>query len=105
VEEQLIMSRTGHRSFQGVRAYKRVSADQKQALSSILNSTTNGEEPTTVTKKPKVELTELDSTADAAKENTTSLDLGLDLTQKKLTFGLPSMNFSGCSSVTINISK
>ena len=42
VDEQLIMSRTGHRSLDGVRTYKRVSEEQKMALSSILNATTNG---------------------------------------------------------------
>ena len=32
-DEQLIMSRTGHRSIDGVRAYKRVSDKQRQILS------------------------------------------------------------------------
>ena len=39
VDEQLIMIRTGHRSIDGVRAYKRVSESQQQALSNVLNST------------------------------------------------------------------
>ena len=42
VDEQLIMMRTGHRSTDGVRAYKRVSESQQQALSSVLNRTCNG---------------------------------------------------------------
>ena len=101
VDEQLIMSRTGHRSIQGVRAYKRVSEDQKQALSSVLNSTTNGEEPATaplVMKKPKVELTTQHLTLNTGKENI----IPLDFSHKS---SLPSMNFSGCSSVTINFNK
>lgn len=37
VDEQLIMERTGHRSLEGVRSYKRTSESQKEALSDILN--------------------------------------------------------------------
>ena len=36
------MMRTGHRSTDGVRAYKRVSESQQQALSSVLNHTCDG---------------------------------------------------------------
>ena len=38
VEEQLIMERTGHRSLEGIRSYKRTSEDQREALSDVLNS-------------------------------------------------------------------
>ena len=37
VEEQQVMERTGHRSLDGVRTYKRTSMQQKEALSDILN--------------------------------------------------------------------
>lgn len=37
IDEQLIMDRTGHRSLDGIRAYKRVSEDQEKEVSSILN--------------------------------------------------------------------
>ena len=37
VDEQLIMERTGHRSLEGVRSYKRTSNTQRQTLSDILN--------------------------------------------------------------------
>ena len=40
VDEQLIMLRAGHRSIDGVRTYKRVSKDQQQVLSNVLNRTT-----------------------------------------------------------------
>ncbi len=36
VDEQLVMERTGHRSLEGVRNYKRTSSQQKEALSDIL---------------------------------------------------------------------
>ena len=42
MDEQLIVSRTGHRSVQGVRTYKKISDDQRQTISSVLNATTNG---------------------------------------------------------------
>ena len=37
VDEQPVMERTGHRSIDGVRSYKRTSESQKEALSDILN--------------------------------------------------------------------
>ena len=37
VDEQQIMERTGHRSLEGVRSYKRTSDKQRQALSDVLN--------------------------------------------------------------------
>ncbi len=37
VDEQLVMERTGHRSLEGVRTYKRTSSEQREALSDILN--------------------------------------------------------------------
>ena len=43
VDEQLIMARTGLRSIGGIRTYKRVGENQKQTLSDVLNSATNGE--------------------------------------------------------------
>ena len=51
VDEQFIMSRTGHRSLEGVRAYKRVSDDQKEQVSTVLNDITNGSNPE---KKPEL---------------------------------------------------
>ncbi len=40
VEEQLIMSRTGHSSEKGVRAYKRICEQQQQETSEIFNGKT-----------------------------------------------------------------
>ena len=40
-DEQLIMERTGHRSLEGVRSYKRTSVTQQKAISSMLQQTTN----------------------------------------------------------------
>lgn len=46
VDEQLVMERTGHRSLDGVRSYKRTSDCQRFALSDILNKETSSLQPT-----------------------------------------------------------
>ena len=45
VEEQLIMERTGHRSIEGVRSYKRTSDGQREATSDVLNSKSGSAAP------------------------------------------------------------
>ena len=37
-DEQLVMDRTGHRSVDGIRSYKRTSESQREDISNILNS-------------------------------------------------------------------
>ena len=37
VDEQLIMERTGHHSINGIRSYKRTSAEQLESVSDILS--------------------------------------------------------------------
>ena len=39
------MSRTGHHSLEGIRTYKRISDEQQQAVSTVLNDATNGTPP------------------------------------------------------------
>ncbi|ESO99525.1 hypothetical protein LOTGIDRAFT_158614 [Lottia gigantea] len=52
VPEQLIMERTGHRSVEGIRTYKRTSDDMKRGISGILNhADTINPTDTTDTKK------------------------------------------------------
>jgi hypothetical protein len=90
VDEQLIMSRTGHRSLDGVRTYKRVSEEQKMALSSVLNATTTGSKQKQQTvqpqsKKPKLELVEEDTTHDLPINTASSI-----------------LNLHGCHGITIN---
>ena len=36
IDEQLVMERTGHRSLEGIRSYKRTSAEQKEVVSDLL---------------------------------------------------------------------
>ena len=49
VDEQLIMERTGHRSLDGVRSYKRTGKEQHAALSDIINLTASSLAPTVTT--------------------------------------------------------
>ncbi len=37
VDEQLVMERTGHRSIEGIRSYKRTSSDQQENISDLLH--------------------------------------------------------------------
>ena len=37
LDEQLIMERTGHRSIEGIRSYKRTNSQQQQQVSNLLN--------------------------------------------------------------------
>ena len=48
MDEQLVMQRTGHRSTEGIRSYKRTSSEQQEAISDILNN---------VAKKPCTDIT------------------------------------------------
>ena len=76
VDEQLIMERTGHRSVEGVRSYKRTSDQQSEALSDILNCS----------KKVCVRSIEGES-------NGTSRPMA----------STPGFTFNSCASVTINL--
>ena len=87
VDEQLIMGRTGHRSFQGLRTYKRVSNQQKRDISDLLNSDTNGEHCNTCQPEPKKIKCELESEC---------------LTHNAPLLQPATLNFTGCSSITIN---
>ena len=93
VDEQLIMARTGHRSVEGVRSYKRVSAEQRLALSEVLNSATNGNKESLApdVKKPCHE---------TLKQSVVSLASGKAGGSSESI--VPSLNFSGCSQITIN---
>ena len=91
VEEQLIMTRTGHRSVSGVRTYKRVLDDQKETLSNILNSTTNATDCPPPQKREKVGLKQTLPHAQ------TQL---FEFQSSERDF--PTLNLSGCSSIIIN---
>ena len=107
IDEQLVMERTGHRSLEGVRNYKRTSDQQREALSDILNSKRVCSDATTATsstnpspctsltptscshEQPKLVLPPPSNNMQAHIQNTTSTPAAF--------------YFSSCSSITINV--
>ena len=88
IDEQLIMDRTGHRSVDGVRTYKRISEDKKKHTSKILNAATNCE--TELTHDENSASTQICATQASTHPGQTSHSLPL------------SLHLTGCSSVNIN---
>ncbi len=91
VDEQLIMTRTGHRSIQSVRTYKRVSGQQKREVSDLLNSATNGAHAEIDQPEPKFECD-----TGLPKESVVTDTVATRSLQPGI------LNFTGCSSITIN---
>ncbi len=93
VDEQVVMERTGHRSLEGVRSYKRTSDSQREAVSDILNR-----------KKPCLENTAVDcqsSSGSAIQAQNTANAHSIETTVKNTIPG--GIYFSSCSSVAVNI--
>ena len=86
VDEQLIMERTGHRSMDGVRCYKRTSQEQHEVLSDIVNLAIPGP-----AKKQKTQ-TAYSSEGTACSQNTQQM--GLAPAQ---------ISLQSCSNITFNI--
>ena len=86
IDEQLIMKVTGHRSIDGVRAYKRPSIEQFKEISGVLQKSVD--ESIVPTKRIKQD--------DDEKENQEPTSAGTNV---------PSFTFQHCSNVTINVSK
>ena len=86
IDEQLIMKVTGHRSIDGVRAYKRPSIEQFKEISGVLQKSVD--ESIVPTKRIKQD--------DDEKENQEPTSGGTNV---------PSFTFEHCSNVTINVSK
>ena len=86
IDEQLIMNVTGHRSIDGVRAYKRPSIEQFKEISGVLQKSVD--ESIVPTKQIKQD--------DDEKENQEPSSAGTNV---------PSFTFQHCSNVIINVSK
>ena len=109
VDEQLIMDRTGHRSLDGVRTYKRIGEQQKQTVSQVLNDATNGK--TCVIppkKKPRTSADSIQPTV-AVSETSSNSVVSVNNTfvpvpppTSSSSSSVPSIHFSGCSSFTVN---
>ena len=92
VDEQLIMGRTGHRSIDGIRTYKQVSNEQKEDISNVLNSATNGD----ISSQPKK--IKMEQSHPQNPHHTHSVTIPAER-------GPPIINLTGCSSITINYTK
>lgn len=102
VDEQAIMSHTGHRSVDDVRSYKRISEEQKKAVSGILNSACT--KVNSIQAQPEsCKRMKLDG-QDQAVSVTSQSDTSMTLTNLESSYAscTPSFTFTGCSSVTIN---
>ena len=97
VDEQLIMCRTGHRSIDGVRKYKRISENQNADTSNILNSCTNGvESPQPICLPPS-------SKKCCTSESSSTLSMS-SISNHSFVSSIPAtINFNGCSGITINM--
>ena len=95
VDEQLIMSVTGHKSTDSIRNYKRTSEEQYKKLSDVLRSGTIADDSK--------------SSADCSASHGVSTDDKISnavVVCKSQTMPLsPSLNLSGCHAVTINFNK
>ena len=92
VEEQEIMERTGHRSIEAVRSYKRTSRDQLEQVSDILNNGSN---------KRSCYNNVLLQVDDTTQDTSNCVSNSLSLEYRK-TGTAPVFNISSCGSVIIN---
>ena len=88
VDEQLIMARTGHRSTDGIRAYKRISEEQQKALSEVLNNPQKEEPKEYEFSSAPKKLREIETATESTKENSLPIPAMPNI---------PAMNFSGCT--------
>jgi hypothetical protein len=109
VDEQLIMDRTGHRSLDGVRRYKRISDEQRQTTSDILNAATNGDcsAPCPLSKKPRVNENESSSsftsiTISCISNSQVAISNNFNMPKSNKDYSFPQIIFNGCSSITVN---
>ena len=93
VEEQEIMERTGHRSIEAVRSYKRSSHEQLEQVSDILN---NGNS------KKRICYDDTVLEIDADKNMSTSSVFNSLSLEYNRSGAAPVFNFSSCASVVIN---
>ena len=103
VEEQLIMERTGHRSVEGVRSYKRTSDQQEQAVSDTLCLS---KRPNTAPPKNNTSTSEATQANNSHYEAATSGNGSSTNTLVSMNASMPSsFNFHSCQSVVITFNK
>lgn len=98
VDEQLIMEKTGHRSLEGVRSYKRTNTEQQENISDILS----------FTKRPALQPTSDCSSLEPAPGKSALVTATSNIqNNQQLTFHPDTMDrmftFTSCSNVNINV--
>ncbi len=101
IQEQEIMARTGHRSLEGVRSYKRTSSEQMELVSDVLSNgpkrtcqTPQSQPPVVTAHHPSLNKS-VPSTSVSEQQNRS-----MSLHQAAMNTA-PTFNFSSCNSVTI----
>ena len=91
VDEQLVMERTGHRSIEGIRSYKRTSSKQQEAVSDLLTNPKRicieGAQSSTEVVLPEMAVVSQGSTvSSAASESSTDTSIDLPSSVASKTF-------------------
>ena len=104
MDEQLIMERTGHRSTDGVRAYKRSSLEQQALVSRVLNREKNSvdADPKAVSFGREEKENQPLSANKSPVQPPVSASHTPTQPTASLPFSPPPISFSGCSGITIN---
>ena len=103
IEEQQIMERTGHRSTEAVRSYKRSSKNQQEKVSDILSDAKrhcSTSVAAVASQHSDIDITDLQPTESLARSQSHHLSL-----EYASNSSAPVFNISNCSSVSINFSK
>lgn len=95
IDEQLVMERTGHRSLEGVRSYKRTSAEQQETVSDILS---NAKKQCTQLAVPA--LTETSNTT-----TTVSTDTSCNISLPNYLASKTGFTFNSCNTVNISFNN
>ena len=96
VDEQLIMEKTGHRSLEGVRSYKRTNMEQQENLSDILSAT----------KRPAIQSLSASDSSDTACQSilkTKSIQLSKEITIKTQETLKHMLTLKNCNNVSIQV--
>lgn len=99
IDEQLVMERTGHRSTEGIRSYKRTTMEQKEVVSDILSNTAKKQcKEIAIQQKPvENEASNTDITPSNHYSNTANVSLPTNVSKSGAFY------FSSCTNVNINI--
>ena len=101
IDEQLIMERTGHRSSDGVRAYKRTCPKQHEELSDVLQGVPSSKKPKRdVANANSENATATDSKVASRPTCSMTVEAAVNCCQKNSM--CPLLNITNCRGITVN---